>query len=80
MSIFSFLIENHLLIHLLIPFSAIYILIYLSFMGDLLFAGLTSTPAPTAVLVGVASIALFAIVGLMVGPDYDGMNAPEVKK
>ncbi len=49
-------------------------------MGNLLFAGLTTTPAPTAVLVGVASIALFAIVGLMVGPDYDGMNAPEVKK
>ena len=49
-------------------------------MGNLLFAGLTSTPAQTAVLVGVASIALFAIVGLMVGPDYDGMNAPEVKK
>ena len=49
-------------------------------MGNLFFAGLTSTPAPTAVLAGVASIALFAIVGLAVGPDYDGMNAPEVKK
>ena len=49
-------------------------------MVDSLIAGLTSTPAPTAVLVGVASIALFAIVGLMVGPNYDGMNAPEVKK
>ena len=49
-------------------------------MGNLLFAGLTTTPATMAVLVGVASIALFAIVGLMVGPDYDGMNAPEVKK
>ena len=49
-------------------------------MGNLLFAGLTSTPDPTAVLVGVASIVLFAIVGFMVGPDYDGMNAPEVKK
>ena len=49
-------------------------------MCNLFFAGLTRTPAPTAVLVGVASIALFAIVGLMVGPDYDGMNAPEVKK
>ena len=46
----------------------------------LLFAALLSTPAPTAVIVGIASIALFAIVGLMVGPDYDGMNAPEVKK
>ena len=49
-------------------------------MVTLFFAGLTSTPAPTAVLVGVASIILFAIVGLMVGPNYDGMNAPEVKK
>ena len=49
-------------------------------MCNLLLAGLTSTPAPTADLVGVGSIALFAIVGLMVGPDYDGMNAPEVKK
>ncbi len=49
-------------------------------MESILFAGLLSTPAPTAVLIGVASIALFAIVGLMVGPDYDGMNAPEVKK
>ena len=49
-------------------------------MVNLFLAGLTSSPAPTAVLVGVASIALFAVVGLMVGPDYDGMNAPEVKK
>ena len=49
-------------------------------MVNSLFAGLTSTPAPTAIIVGVGSIALFAIVGLMVGPDYDGMNAPEVKK
>ena len=49
-------------------------------MVNHLLAGLTSTPAPTAVLVGVASIALFAIVGLAVGPDYEGMNAPEVKK
>ena len=49
-------------------------------MMDLTFAGLVSTPAPTAVLAGVASIALFAIVGFAVGPNYDGMNAPEVKK
>ena len=49
-------------------------------MSNFLIAGLTSTPAPSAALVGVASIALFAIVGLMVGPDYDGMNAPKVKK
>ena len=49
-------------------------------MVNLLIAGLTSTPAPTAVLVGVASIALFAIVGLAVGPDYEGFNAPAIKK
>ena len=49
-------------------------------MMNLTFAGLVSTPAPSAVLVGVASIAVFAIVGLAVGPNYDGMNAPEVKK
>ena len=44
------------------------------------FASLVGTPAPTAVLVGIASIALFAVVGIAVGPDYEGMNAPEVKK
>tara|TARA_B100001250_G_C19532064_1_gene670865 strand:+ start:260 stop:397 length:138 start_codon:yes stop_codon:yes gene_type:complete len=45
-------------------------------MPLIIFAGLFSTPAPTAQLVGIASLVLFAIVGLMVGPDYDGMNAP----
>ena len=45
-------------------------------MSQLIFGGLLSTPAPTAPIVGVASIILFAIVGVMVGPDYDGMNAP----
>ncbi len=49
-------------------------------MISLSFASLLGTPAPTAIIVGIASIALFAIVGLMVGPDYEGMNAPEVKK
>ncbi len=43
-------------------------------MLPLTFAGLLSTPAPTAAYVGIASIVLFAIVGVMVGPDYDGMN------
>ena len=33
----------------------------------------------SAALVGIASIVLFAIVGVMVGPDYDGMNAPAIK-
>ena len=45
-------------------------------MSHLFFGGLLSTPAPTAPIIGIAFIALFAIVGLMVGPDYDGMNAP----
>ena len=49
-------------------------------MMNLTFAGLVSTPAPTAVLAGVAAIAVFAIVGFAVGPNYEGMNAPEVKK
>ena len=43
-----------------------------------LFGGLLTTPAPTAPIVGIAFIVLFAIVGIMVGPDYDGMNAPEI--
>ncbi len=45
-------------------------------MSHLIFGGLLSTPAPTAPIVGIAFIALFAIVGVMVGPDHDGMNAP----
>ncbi len=45
-------------------------------MSQLLVGGLLSTPAPTAPIVGIAFIVLFAIVGVMVGPDYDGMNAP----
>ena len=47
-------------------------------MIQLIFGGLLSTPAPTAPIVGIASIVLFAIVGIMVGPDYDGMNAPSI--
>tara|TARA_B100000965_G_C19531842_1_gene731497 strand:+ start:301 stop:474 length:174 start_codon:yes stop_codon:yes gene_type:complete len=47
-------------------------------MSHLIIGGLLSTPAPTAPIVGIASIVLFAIVGIMVGPNYDGMNAPEV--
>ncbi len=45
-------------------------------MNHLILGGLLSTPAPTAPIVGIAFIVLFAIVGVMVGPDYDGMNAP----
>ena len=47
-------------------------------MSHLILGGLLSTPAPTAPVVGIAFIVLFAIVGVMVGPDYDGMNAPAV--
>ncbi len=47
-------------------------------MINLLFGGLLTTPAPTAPIVGIGFIVLFAIVGVMVGPDYDGMNAPAV--
>ena len=47
-------------------------------MSHLILGGLLSTPAPTAPIVGIAFIVLFAIVGVMVGPDYDGMNAPTV--
>ena len=49
-------------------------------MNQLFFGGLLSTPAPTAPIVGIACIVLFAIVGVMVGPDYDGMNAPALNK
>ena len=45
-------------------------------MSRLIFACLLSTPAPTATIVGIAFIVLFAIVGVMVEPDYDGMKAP----
>ena len=45
-------------------------------MNHLILGALFSTPAPTAPVVGIAFIVLFAIVGVMVGPDYDGMNAP----
>ena len=47
-------------------------------MSHLIFGGLLTTPAPTAPIVGIAFIALFAIVGVMVGPDYEGMNAPAI--
>jgi len=49
-------------------------------MSNFIFGGLLTTPAPTAPIVGIAFIALFAIVGIMVGPNYDGMNAPAIGK
>ena len=47
-------------------------------MSQSIIGGLLSTPAPTAPIVGIAFIVLFVIVGVMVGPDYDGMNAPSI--
>ncbi len=49
---------------------------YTTSMSQLIFGGLLTTPAPTAPIVGIAFMILFAIVGVMVGPDYDGMNSP----
>tara|TARA_Y100001968_G_C18953474_1_gene524270 strand:- start:148 stop:294 length:147 start_codon:yes stop_codon:yes gene_type:complete len=37
---------------------------------------LLTTQASSAPIVGIAFIVLFEIVGVMVGPDYEGMNAP----
>ena len=47
-------------------------------MSQLIFGGLLTTPAPSAPIVGIAFIILFIIVGVMVGPNYDGMNAPRI--
>ena len=44
----------------------------------MIIASLIGTPAPTAVLAGALSIALFAIVGVIVGPNFDGVNAPAI--
>ena len=49
-------------------------------MSQFILGGLLSTPAPTAPVVGIGFIVLFAIVGFMVGPDYQGMNAPALGK
>ena len=47
-------------------------------MSQLIIGGLLTTPAPTAPIVGIAFIVLVVIIGVMVGPKYDGMNAPEI--
>ena len=44
------------------------------------FGGLFSTPAPTAPIVGIGFIVLCVIMGIIVGPDYDGYNAPAITK
>ena len=49
-------------------------------MLPLTFAGLLSTPAPTAPIIGIAFMALFGIMAVVVGPDYDGFNDPNTSK
>jgi len=49
-------------------------------MLPLTFAGLLSTPAPTAPIVGIAFMALFGIMAVVVGPNYDGFNDPNTSK
>ena len=45
---------------------------------NIIFSSLLGTPAPTAVLVGVGSLILFVLVGLIVGPGFEGINAPAI--
>jgi hypothetical protein len=47
-------------------------------MSQLIFGDLLSTPAPTVPILGIAFIVLFAIAVVMVGPEYEGMNAPSL--
>ena len=49
-------------------------------MLPLTFAGLLSTPAPTAPFIGIAFMALFAIMAVVVGPNYEGFNDPNTSK
>tara|TARA_B100000700_G_C14680769_1_gene685258 strand:+ start:401 stop:550 length:150 start_codon:yes stop_codon:yes gene_type:complete len=49
-------------------------------MSALPFAALGITLVPSAALVGFASIALFAIVGVVIGPDFNNINIPAKKK
>ena len=48
-------------------------------MSQLIIGGLLTTPATTTPIVGIVFIVLFVIIGVMVGPNYDGMNAPEIR-
>tara|TARA_B100000579_G_C22149648_1_gene540308 strand:+ start:136 stop:357 length:222 start_codon:yes stop_codon:yes gene_type:complete len=49
-------------------------------MLPLTFAGLLSTPAPTAPIIGIAFMALFGLMAVVVGPNYDGFNDPNTSK
>ncbi len=48
-------------------------------MFPLTFAGLLSTQAPSAAYLGIAATALFAVMAVLVGPDYDQQNIPAKK-
>ncbi len=48
-------------------------------MSQLFFGSLLLTPAPTAPFLGITFFVLFAIAVIMIGPDYDEMNAPTLK-
>tara|TARA_Y100001968_G_scaffold266144_1_gene255519 strand:+ start:644 stop:793 length:150 start_codon:yes stop_codon:yes gene_type:complete len=49
-------------------------------MLNFIFAGLLSTPAPTAPIIGIAFMVLFGIMAVVVGPNYDGFNDPNTSK
>ena len=48
-------------------------------MSQLIIGGLLSTSAPKAPMVENVLIVLFAIVGIIVRPDYEGIHAPCIK-
>jgi len=45
-------------------------------MIPITFAGLLSTPAPSAAFVGIGFMILFGIMAVIFGPDYEGFNSP----
>ena len=45
-------------------------------MSQFIFGRIVSTSGPAGPIIGVTFIVVFAIVGVMVGPNYDGMNQP----
>ena len=48
-------------------------------MTPITFASLVSVNS-SAALVGIGSLALMAIVGIMIGPDFNNINIPASKK
>ena len=53
--------------------------VYFLIMLPLTFGALLGTPAPSAAYIGIAFMALFGLMAIVVGPDYDGFNAPAKK-